>query len=152
MLIINTLKVKTNKQEYMLHIKKVKPMFTNIVTTGERFKKDFTQGGLIVAKQGDLKVWQKVVAIGSSVRDIKVGDMVMINIANYAVRKYSKDSIQNDLDNNPKIKYNFNWITMDDKDGNQMDCLLLNDRDILYSFEGEEEDEIFKIPSKKVIL
>ena len=41
---------------------------------------------------------------------------------------------------------------MDDKDGNQMDCLLLNDRDILYSFEGEEEDETFKIPSKKVIL
>ena len=71
-------------------------MFTNIITTGDRFEKDFTQGGLIVAKQGDLKVWQKVIAIGSSVRDISVGDMVMINIANYAVKKYSKDSIQND--------------------------------------------------------
>lgn len=136
----------------MLHIKKIKPMFTNIITTGDKFEKDFTQGGLIVAKKGDLKVWQKVVAIGSSVRDINVGDMVMINIANYAVRKYSKDSIQNDLDNNPKIRYNLNWVTMDDENDNQMDCLLLNDRDVLYSFEGEEKDEIIKIPEKKVIV
>lgn len=136
----------------MLHIKKIKPMFTNIITTGDRFEKDFTQGGLIVAKQGDLKVWQKVIAIGSSVRDINVGDMVMINIANYAVRKYSKDSIQNDLDNNPKIRYNFNWVTMDDEDGNSMDCLLLNDRDVLYSFEGEEKEEVIQIPEKKVIV
>lgn len=136
----------------MLHIKKIKPMFTNIITTGDRFEKDFTQGGLIVAKKGDLKVWQKVIAIGNSVRDINVGDMVMINIANYAVRKYSKDSIQNDLDNNPKIRYNLNWVTMDDENGNQMDCLLLNDRDVLYSFEGEEKDEVIKIPEKKVIV
>ena len=136
----------------MLHIKKIKPMFTSIITTGDRFEKDFTQGGLIVAKQGDLKVWQKVIAIGSSVRDINVGDMVMINIANYAVRKYSKDSIQNDLDNNPKIRYNLNWVTMDDEKGNSMDCLLLNDRDVLYSFEGEEKDEVIQIPEKKVIV
>ena len=136
----------------MLHIKKIKPMFTNIITTGDRFEKDFTQGGLIVAKQGDLKVWQKVIAIGSSVRDINVGDMVMINIANYAVRKYSKDSIQNDLDNNPKIRYNLNWVTMDDENGNSMNCLLLNDRDVLYSFEGEEKEEVIQIPEKKLIL
>lgn len=136
----------------MLHIKKIKPMFTNIITTGDRFEKDFTQGGLIVAKKGDLKVWQEVIAIGDMVKGINVGDKVMINIANYAVKRYSKDSIQNDLDNNPKIRYNLNWVTMDDKDGNQMDCLLLNDRDILYTFEGEEEDELIKIPKKKVIL
>lgn len=108
--------------------------------------------GLIVAKQGDLKVWQKVIAIGSSVRDISVGDMVMINIANYAVKKYSKDSIQNDLDNNPKIRYNLNWVTMDDENGKSMDCLLLNDRDVLYSFEGEEKDEVIQIPEKKIIV
>ena len=108
--------------------------------------------GLIVAKQGDLKVWQKVIAIGSSVRDISVGDMVMINIANYAVKKYSKNSIQNDLDNNPKIRYNLNWVTMDDENGKSMDCLLLNDRDVLYSFEGEEKDEVIQIPEKKIIV
>lgn len=136
----------------MLHIKKIKPMFTNIITTGDRFEKDFTQGGLIVAKKGDLKVWQEVIAIGDMVKGINVGDKVMINIANYAVKRYSKDSIHNDLDDNPKIRYNLNWVTMDNKDGNQMDCLLLNDRDILYTFEGEEKDEIIKIPSKKVIL
>lgn len=43
-------------------------------------------------------------------------------------------------------------VTMDDSNGNPMDCLLLNDRDVLYSFEGEEEDEPIKIPKKKIIL
>lgn len=136
----------------MLHIKKIKPMFTSIVTTADRFEKDFTQGGLIVARQGDLKTWQKVIAIGSSVRDINIGDTVMINVANYAVRKYDKNSIQNDMDNNPKIRYNFNWITMDDKDGNPTDSLLLNDRDVLYVFEGEEVDDAIITPSRKVIV
>lgn len=33
-----------------------------------------------------------------------------------------------------------------------MDCLLLNDRDVLYSFEGEEKEEVIQIPEKKVIV
>lgn len=136
----------------MLHIKKIHPMFTSIVTTADRFDKDFTEGGIVVASKGDLKLWQKVLAVGNMVKGINVGDKVMINIANYAVRKYDKNSIQNDLDNNPKIRYNLNWLTMDDENGKPMDCLLFNDRDILYTFEGEEEDEVITIPEKKVIV
>lgn len=52
----------------MLEITKVKPLFTSIVTTADRFDKDIVEGGLIMAKKGDLKLWQRVVAIGSSVR------------------------------------------------------------------------------------
>lgn len=136
----------------MLHIKKIHPMFTSIVTTAERFDKDFTERGIVVASKGDLKLWQKVLAVGNMVKGINVGDKVMINIANYVVRKYDKNSIQNDLDNNPKIRYNLNWLTMDDENGKPMDCLLFNDRDILYSFEGEEEDEVITIPDKKIVL
>ena len=138
----------------MLHIKKIKPLFTAIITTGDKFEKDMTQGGIIIANQGKLKLWQKVIAVGSSVRDINVGDTVMINPAAYMVRKYNKDSIQNDLDNNPVIKYNFNWVTIDDENGNPQECLLLNDRDILYAFEGDEKEEVIEVPStkKKIIL
>lgn len=136
----------------MLHIKKVKPLFTNIVTTADKFEKDLTENGLIIAKSGDLKLWQTVVAVGTTVRDIAVGDKVMVNVANYAVRKYSKDSIQNDMDNNPTVTYQFNWITMDDEDGNPKDYLLLTDRDVQYVFEGEEKEDIIIKPAKKKII
>lgn len=136
----------------MLHINKIKPLFTSIITTDSRFEKDMVDGGLIIAKKGDLKLWQKVIAVGSSVRDIKVGDMVMINAANYAVKKYSKDSLQNDLDNNPVLDYRFNWVTIDNSKGEPQECLLLNDRDIQYVFEGEEKDDVILTTGKKTLI
>lgn len=136
----------------MLHIKKVYPTFTHILTTGDKFEKDCTQNGIIVANKGDLKLWQTVLSVGSTVRDIKVGDKVMIDISNYIVRKYSKDSVQNDMDNNPRVRFNFNWVTIDDEKGNPQECLMLDERDVMYVFEGEEKDEpIIEIP-KKVFL
>lgn len=136
----------------MLHIKKIKPLFTSIVTTGDKFSEDMIDGGLIIARKGEMKLWQKVIAIGSSVRDVKVGDMVMINADNYIVRKYDKNSLQNDLDNNPKLSYRFNWVTIDDKNGEPQECLLLNDRDILYVFEGEEKNDAIIKPAKKTLI
>lgn len=136
----------------MLHIKKIKPLFTSIVTTGDKFEKDMVNQGLIIAKKGDLKIWQKVIAVGPSVRDVKVGDLVMINVENYALKRYSKDSIQNDLDNNPNLGYKFNWVTIDNEEGNPQECLLLSDRDLLYAFEGEEKDESLITPGKATII
>lgn len=136
----------------MLHIKKVKPLFTNIITTGEKFSEDMIDGGIIIARKGDLKLWQKVIAVGSAVRDINVGDMVMINVEHFIVKKYDKNSIQNDLDNNPTIGYHFNWVTIDDENGEPQECLLLNDRDIQYVFEGEERDDIIQLSGKKSLI
>lgn len=137
----------------MLHIKKIKPMYTNLVVTGDRFDKDIYSGGVIIANKGDLKPWQTILFKGTSIRDMEIGDKVMINVDNYAVKKYSKDSIQNDLDNNKTIRYMFNWITLYDEQDSPSDCLLLNDRDILYVFEGEEVDEpMIEIPKKKILL
>jgi hypothetical protein len=119
----------------MLKIQKIKPLFTGIVTTGEKYKEDmYDEHGIIDCKQGDLKTYQKVLAVGSSVRDIKVGDTVMINVANYAVRRYDPNSIKEDMDMNKTLKYAFNWVTIE----GEGDCLLLNDRDIMFVFEGEE--------------
>lgn len=136
----------------MLKIYKIKPLFTSIVTTGDKFEKDMVEGGIIIARKGDLKLWQKVIAVGTSVRDIKEGDLVMINADHYVTKKYSKDSIQNDIDNNPILGYKFNWVTIDDEKGNPKECLLLNDRDILYSFEGEERDDIITISGKQPLI
>lgn len=136
----------------MLHIKSIKPLFTAIVTTGEKYQEDMKSNGIITANKGDLKLYQKVIAVGSSVRDIKPGDTVMINPINYAVRKFDKNSLQNDLDNNPTLSYKFNWVMIDDKYGNPQDCLLLNDRDIMYVFEGEEVNEPVMVPKKPTII
>lgn len=136
----------------MLHIKKIKPLFTSVVTTGDRFEKDMVSQGIIVAKKDDLKLWQKVIAVGPAVRDVKEGDMVMIKVDNYAIKKYDKNSIQNDIDNNPSLGYAFNWVTIDNEKGEPEECLLLNDRDLLYSFDGEEKEESLITPGKATII
>lgn len=137
----------------MLHIKKIKPLFTTVITTAEKFDKDQMEGGLITASKGDLKAWQTVLFVGDSVRGISPGDKVMIDFSNYMVRKYSKDSIQNDMDNNPVIRYDLNWVAIDGEDGEPMECLKLTDRDIEFAFEGEEKDErLIKDKEPKIIL
>ena len=122
----------------MLHIKAIKPVFTNILVTGNKYEEDEKQNGLIIAKKGDLKLYQTVMAVGSMVRDVKVGDQVMINPKNYAVKKYDPNSVKEDMGMNSTIGYNMPWVTIDDDKGNPEECLLLVDRDIEFVFEGEE--------------
>lgn len=137
----------------MLHINKIKPLFNHILITGEVFDKDMVQGGVIIAKKGDLKLWQTVVATGSTVRDIKVGDKVMIIPEHFAVKKYNKNSVQNDLDNNPVLSYNFPFETIDNEKGEPKEYLYISDNDVRYVFEGEEKDDSLILPGmKKLIL
>lgn len=138
----------------MLKIKTIKPLFTSIVTTGDKFEKDVTVGGIIQQdqKKGDLKLYQKVLAVGSAVRDIKIGDMVMINPIAYVRKKYPKESVQNDMDNNPTLSINIPTVPVTDEKGNTSECLLLTDRDIQFVFEGEEVNESIIVPEKKKII
>lgn len=136
----------------MLHIKSIKPLFTSVLTTGDKYETDMRSNGIIVASKGDLKLYQKVLAIGSAVRDIKVGDTVMIDPSAYAVMRYDKNSIHNDLDNNKVIRWNLPWVSIDGEDGKNIECLLLNDRDIRFVFEGEEKDEVIMMPDSSIIV
>lgn len=137
----------------MLHITKIKPVFNHILVTADKFEKDIIECGVIVANKGDLKLWQTVLAVGSTARDIKVGDKVMIIPNHFAVKKYDKNSVQNDLDNNPVLDYHFPFETIDDENGKPKACLYISDNDVRYIFEGEEKDEVIITPSKpKLIL
>ena len=136
----------------MLHVTKIKPLFDHLLITADRFEKDMIHSGVILAKKGDLKLWQTVVAVGSVVRDINVGDKVMINPNNFAVKKYNKNSVQNDLDNNPVLTYNFPFETVDDEKGESKDYLYISDRDVKYVFEGTEKEESLILPGKKKII
>ena len=136
----------------MLHVTKIKPTFNHVLVTGNTFEKDMISGGVIVAKKGDLKLWQTVVAVGPMVRSIEVGDKVMIIPDHFAVKKYNKNSVQNDLDNNPVLSYNFPLETIDDTEGNPHDFLYISDNDVRYVFEGEEKEESLLIPGKPKLI
>ena len=136
----------------MLHIKKIKPMFTSLVTTGNVYEEDMKENGIIVAKKGDIKEYQTVVAIGSSVRDINVGDTVMIDMLHFAVTKYDPNSIKNDMDMNKVVKLNIPWVYMDNEKGEPQRYMLISDRDVKYVFQGEEKNEAIIIPDKPGII
>ena len=118
-------------------IKKIKPMFTRIVTTMDMYVDDTTTPGGIIdvtkLKQG-IKEYQKVIAVGTSVRTVKEGDLVCINPDRYAVRKFSNDSVKNDLLENTVTRYNFNVVKIEDKD-----YLLLDEADVEFVVEDWED-------------
>lgn len=122
----------------MLKVKKIKPLFTSIITTMEKYTEDVkTASGLIdtTKQQGGLKEYQTVLAIGSSVRDIKVGDLVCVNPTRFAVKKHQAGSLKDGIvTDNPIITYNFDVVEMNEKQ-----CLLLQDRDIDFVIEEWEE-------------
>lgn len=122
----------------MIKVKKIKPMFTAIVTTMDKYEKPVMINGLIDTSRevGSIKEYQKVLAVGTSVTSIKVGDLVCVNPSRYAVRKFDENSIKNDIMYNPVTTYNFNVIDIDDKK-----CLLLQDRDIDFIIEEYEEEQ-----------
>lgn len=121
----------------MLKVKKIKPMFTALITTMDKYEHDVKIGSIIDTskQQGGLKEYQKVLAVGSSVRDIKVGDVVCVNPARFAVRKHQAGSLKDGVvTDNPVTTYNFDVVEMDGKQ-----CLLLQDRDIDFIIEEYEE-------------
>ena len=140
----------------MLRVKKIRPLFTSLITTMDKYEQDVKIGGLIdtTKQQGGLKEYQKVLAVGSSVRDIKVGDVVCVNPARFAVRKHQAGSLKDGIvTDNPVTTYNFDVVEMDGKQ-----CLLLQDRDIDFIIEEWEDipdpasSSIIKPEEKKIIV
>lgn len=140
----------------MLRVKKIRPMFTALITTMDKYSEDVrTADGIIdVSKQqGGLKEYQKVLAVGSMVRDIKVGDLVCVNPTRFAVKKHKPGTLKDGVvTDNPVVSYNFDVVEVD---GQQ--CLLLQDRDIDFIIEDYEEvpdpepSPLIKPEEKKII-
>jgi len=109
-----------------------------LITTKEVYKDDIKTGSIVTKASGTMKEYQKVVAVGPMVRNIEVGDVVMINPSRYAVRKYNEkpmeNSIKNDMELNPVVGYRFNTIMLDN-----VEHLVLYDQDISYVIEDYEE-------------
>lgn len=127
-------------------------MFNHLITTMDTYKEDAKHGSIIDTSKlaGSLKEYQKVVAVGSMVREVKEGDLIMINPARYAVMKHQEGSLKDGIiTDNPVIKYNFKTVVMDG-----VEYLLLTDQDISYIIEDydDESSTIIKPEKKKLIL
>ena len=123
----------------MLKITKINPVATRMLVTGEVYSEDmYNEHGIIESKKGDMKEYQTVIEVGPMVRDIKVGDKVMLNMMHFAVMQYDANSIKKDM-GMQKIKgYQFPKIELTKKDGSKQECLYIDQQDIVFSFEGEE--------------
>lgn len=123
----------------MKRLIKVKPMFNKIITTMNCYDADQMVGGVIDSRKtkGSLKEYQTVVAVGSTVRDINIGDIVAINPTRYAVMKHEDKSLKNGvIGDNMIIGYKFNTITLDG-----VEHLMLYDQDIDFIVEQYEDVE-----------
>lgn len=120
-----------------MKLKKIRPMFTSIVTTMDKYiDTDAMVGGIIDTSKmkTGIREYQKVVAVGDSVRGVKVGDIVCINPSNYAIHNFSPNSVKNDLMTNEVTRYSFNVVELDG-----VNHLILQERDIDFVVEEYED-------------
>lgn len=123
----------------MIIVKKIKPMFTGLITTMNMLEeKDMlTKGGLIdVRKQArTVNEYQTVIAVGPHVQNIKVGDLVRINPTRFGKPYQKQKSISSATEEYEAVmSYQFDTVEVDGKI-----CLKLQDRDIDYVVEEYEE-------------
>lgn len=138
----------------MLKINKIKPLYTKLITTADKYKNDQKVGNILDANrlEGRYKEYQKVVSIGSSVREVKVGDLVLIDPSRYIKRKFSDNSLREDFVENPIISIDIPTVLMGDTD-----YFMLDERDIVYIIEESEEipdpvEESIIIPKKRKLI
>lgn len=139
-----------------MKLKKIKPLYTQVITTAYKYEENQHKGKLIDASKmaGSLKEYQEVIAVGDLVRNIKVGDLVAIDPMRYAQKKYQEGSLKDGvITENPVVRYNIPMIELDGKD-----CLFLQDRDIKFIIEEwddnpeRESDVDLYVPSNKILL
>ena len=120
----------------MLKVKDIRPVYTRLLTTANRYEETQMNGGLIdISKlEGRYKEYQTVVRVGSSVREVKEGDVVLIDPSRYMKRKYSDNSLREDFVENPIVEINIPTVTMNDED-----YFMIEERDIAYVIADSEE-------------
>ena len=120
-------------------IKKVRPMFTGIVTTARKYVGETTTaGGLIVdtTKMG-MNPFQTVVSVGPMCKDLKEGDIVMINFKRYAKGKHIPGAIENNVQSdNLTMTYEIPMVNIDGTD-----YLFIQSNDVEFVVEEYEVDE-----------
>ena len=122
-----------------MKLKKIRPVFNRILVTANKYTEDQTLGDTTLIdtskREGALLEYQKVVAIGDTVRNVKVGDIVCIDPTRYAQRKHREGSLKDGvISDNPITVYNFEMVELDG-----VPYIMLFDSDVVYIVEDFEE-------------
>ena len=125
----------------MFTIKKVRPLFTGVVTTARKYVGETTTaGGLIVdttKMEGTLNNYQIVTAVGTMVKDLKEGDIVKINYKRYAKAKHIPGAIEDNIQSdNMSVVYEIPMINIAGEE-----YLFIQNNDIEYVVEDYALDE-----------
>lgn len=140
----------------MLKIKKLHPVATRMLVTGEVYSEDmYNDSSIIESKKGDMKEYQTVLEVGPMVRDLKPGDKIMLNMLHFAVMQYDPNSIKGDMGMNKIKGYQFPKVEITNEDGSKQECLYIDQQDVVFSFEGEEvqgKKNLIITPQKKGII
>jgi hypothetical protein len=98
-----------------------------------------TEDGIIDGskEEGGIREYQTVIAVGSTVKCVKPGDLVVINPARYQIMKHKEGSLKDGvITDNPVMGYNFPILVIDDKP-----CLYLYDSDVDFVIKEYEISE-----------
>ena len=129
----------------MLKIKKIVPMFNRILVTCDKYEEDVIEGGIVRITAGTIKEYQKVISVGSTVRGIEEGDLVLINPTRYAVMKHEKGSLKDGvITDNPVIGYNLPVMEL-----NGVPHLLIDTQDVDYVILDYEDDVVEETVEEK---
>ena len=115
------------------------PLFNKLLVTANKEQVSKTNSGIYTPfgySKGAIKDRQTVLKVGTTVRDIKDGDEVLINWAQYSQLKHKPGSIQDDvMPDNPIVNIIYPYFKLDDG----TECLLIDDRDVVVKYTKDEE-------------
>ena len=127
----------------MFKIKKVRPLFTNVIVTSQKYVGETkTAGGILLdttRMDGGLNPYQTVYAVGPMCHDVKEGDVVKINFKRYVKTKHipgAIDEAENKQFDNMTLVYEVPMIVIDG-----VEYLNIQNSDIEYVVEDFEVDE-----------
>lgn len=116
------------------------PLFNKLIVTAEKVNTNVTENGIYLPysySKGSVKERQKVLKIGTTVRDIEEGDEVLINFSRYMELKHQPGSIQDDVQkDNPVVKIHYPFFELD----NGEKVLLIDDRDVVVKYPKKKND------------
>lgn len=124
-------------------------MFNQVITTMNKYSDEELKSGNIIdihKVNNPIREYQEVIAVGPMVRNVAVGDLVVINPKRYGKMLHKEGSLKDGvIGDNPVVSYNFNVIELDHNP-----YLLLLDQDIDFIIEEYEEEE--NTPQSSIIM
>ena len=117
--------------------------------------------GLVDAsKLNTIKEYQKVIAVGPMVRDIKVGDIVRINPSRYiqilhkqgSLKGIDKKTVTDEMHSAVDIPRELIYVKGEDGVETSQWVLIIFDSDVMFIAEGEEFAPTIVAPAQKIII